>query len=422
MKLSKIEVILLTISLFGTLIFFGYYTLTGRVYGGAASDNSYISFMMIVDIIPLSLFVKFLFSKGNKKNVAPIIIVLMILTAIYGIGVGVSDINFKSLLAFSSPAAVTGILIAKSNRSWYFVKLLEPVMLFLTVVGIASMRYLLVVRNLQDMGEEGIGISSLSYHCGFAFALNLYFLLFGNEMPERFKYAQTTLYKYVSILLLIVQFAVGLSSGGRGGFVLLLVSGVVMVFLRLAHRRGSSSKTVFTFFLLLMAGFIAVQFMPENIVGAMTTGSERTFSYISKGGGIDTSETSNRDVVYADCIRSIEDSPIIGHGILMRGTPFYGDRPHNIFFEVLLQGGILYLMLFLAFILSLFNKTKRLVRQGHGLFIVPVALYPMVELMFSASYIGTDLFWFVISYILCCEMPRQQRERTLILSGNSQPA
>lgn len=403
MKLSKIEVALLTISLFSSIFFFGYNIITGRIYGGASSDNSYISFMMIVDIIPLYLFVKFFFSGNSQKNVWPIILALAVLITIYGIGVGTNDISFKSLLAFSFPAALVGILIAKSNTGPLFAKYLEVVMLFLTVVGVVSMRHLLSVEALRGVQEEGIGINSLSYYCGFAFALNLYFLFFGDELAERFKYAKTSLYKYFSIGLLVVQFVVGLSSGGRGGFLLLLFSGIIMVYLRLKRHSAKSRNSFFTFILLFFAVIISIQFMPQSLVNSMSRGSERTFSYLS-GGTIDASETSNRDIVYDAAINSIKESPIIGYGLLMKGTPFYGDRPHNIFLEVLLQGGVLYLLLFLWFAFLLINKMRRLIRQGHGLFMIPIALYPFVMLMFSASYIGSDLFWFVISYILCYDI------------------
>lgn len=400
MKLSKIEVALLTISLFSSIFFFGYNIITGRIYGGASSDNSYISFMMIVDIIPLYLFVKFFFSGNSQKNVWPIILTLVALVVTYGIGVGTNDINFKCLLAFSFPAALIGILIAKSQTGPYFAKLLEPVMLFLTVVGVVSMRYILSVSVIREVREEGIGTTSLSYYCGFAFALNLYFIFFGDEMKERFNYAKTSLYKYFSIGLLVVQFVIGLSSGGRGGFLLLLFSGAFLVFLRLKRHSARSTSGFFTFILLLFTILIAVQFMPKSFVDSMSRGSERTFSYIS-GGKFDATETSNRDEVYDDAINAIMDSPLYGHGILMKGTPFYGDRPHNIFLEILIQGGVFYLMLFLLLSIFLVKKMRRLIKRGHGLYMIPVALYPSVMLMFSASYIGTDLFWFVISYILC---------------------
>ena len=411
MKLSKIEVILLTISLFGTLLFFGYYIISGRTYEGASSDNTFVSFMMIVDIVPLFLFLKYLTIGGNKKNVALILVALIILIALYGLGVGVNDITFKSLLAYCTPAALIGILIAKSRSGTYFAKLLEPIMLFISLFGITSMRYLLTISTLQELGEEGIGAQSLSYYCGFAFALNLYFILFGDELPERFKYTKTTFYKYFSIGLLVVQFVVGLSTGGRGGFLLLLVSGIVLVFMRIRHHSGNSRKTVgtaFTFFLIVAAFVFAVFFMPENIGAVISRGSERTFSYMSNS-GIDVSETSGRDMVYKSAIETIQDSPIIGHGILMKNTPFYGDRPHNIILEVLIQGGIIYLFFFMWFMLHLYNKMRKLIKRGHGLYMVPVALYPMVMLMFSSSYLGNEFFWFVISYTLCCDIPKVQR-------------
>lgn len=401
MKLSKFQVILLTFALFGQLFFSGFYVLTGRVYGGAAIDNSYITFMMAVDVIPLFFFLRYLGTGLSNKNVGLIITSLLIYMFILLIE---SSFDFhyplvKSFPAYSIPCALIGVLIAKYNVGDYLAKWLEPLMLFLTIVGIRSMSWILLL-SFSGTGDVGIGAQSLSYHCGFAFALNLYFLLFGNELNYRFKYAKTLFYKYISMALLVVQVVVSISSGGRGGFVLVAVSSIILIMMRLLERDGSFAKFLITLLLITVTAILAIQVMPDNIQDALEAGSERTFSYISKS-GIDMTETSSRDYVYGEAIKDIRKNPILGYGLLMKGSYIEGSWPHNIILEVLLQGGIIYLLVFLFILYHFLLRFRLLVKDARSRFIVPIALYPAVMLCFSGSYITTGLFWFVVSYVFC---------------------
>lgn len=406
MKLSKFAIVLLTVALFGQIIFSAFYILTGRMYGGAAVDNSYLSFMMIVDIIPLIYFVRFMGAKVSKKNVTGTVLVLL---AIQLIMLLEGDMSFdyplvKSFLAYSIPAAFIGILFAKYNTGEYFAKWLEPFMLILSFVGIRSMS-LILTYTYSGIGEEGVGPQSLSYYCGFAFALNLYFLLFGDEIKDRFKYARTTIYKFVCVALLVVQTVTSVSSGGRGGFVLIVVSAATLIFIRTFRRGGIKTHGyLFILLLIIVTAFLFIDYMPDNIRNAINEGSERTFSYITNK-GIDMTETSSRDDVYGASFIDIAKSPIWGYGFLMKGSFIEGSWPHNLFLEVLLQGGILYLIVFLIVVYQLVKKTLRMIKSGHKLFILPLALYPIVMLCFSGSYITTGLFWFLIAYIICYEIP-----------------
>ena len=291
-------------------------------------------------------------------------------------------------------------------------------MLFLTLEGIRSMS-LILAFSYSEVDEFGIGVQSLSYYCAFAFSLNLYFLLFGDEIKDRFKFTQSIIYKVICILLLVIQMLVTLSSGGRGGFILALVSAIVLVFMRFAHKGHSKFQTSAALVMIITIVLVVINYLPENIINAVDTGSERTFSYIS-GSGIDMTETSNRDDVYGIAMADIRNSPVFGYGLLMKGTSAEGSHPHNIFLEVMLQGGTLYLMLFIALMISLFKRLRRLLRNGHKTFIIPVALYPIVMLCFSGSYITSGLFFFVITYILCCDVKIKEKvEPTIPEVSNS---
>ena len=403
MRLSKIQVLFLIVALFGNIFFFSFYALTGRVYYGASSDNTYMSFMMIVDIVPLLLFLRYLGVNKSKKNVGSIVLAMAFILIILLIEARL-DFSYpliKAFLSYSIPAALVGVLIAKYDAGDSFAKWLEPMMIMLTLVGIRSMSIILQT-SYYELRNAGIGAQSLSYHCGFAFALNLYFLLFGDEHRDRFNYAKSKFYQFIAIALLVVQVIVSLSTGGRGGFVLIVISTLALFSMKAIRRGGSMIKTLFLFFLMTIMAVIAIEFMPEDISNAVGLGSERTFSYLTKE-GIDMSETSNRDDVYGRAIIDFAKQPIFGYGLLMKGSFIEGSWPHNIVLEVLLQGGIIYLLLFVFVIIRLVRKLRIMIKTGHKLYIIPLVLYPFTMLCFSGSYITTGLFWFVLSYVFCYE-------------------
>ena len=411
MKHLKISIPLLTISLFSQIIFYGYNIIMGRHYGGAAVDNSFISFTLLVDIIPFACFISYLFSNTSKKRVLPILIVLLAYLFFLLLEGGLRYTTVKAYIAFSIPAALTGIIVAKNHAESLFTKWLEPLVIFLSWVGISSMP-VIMSASILEAGSEGIGIQSLSYYCAFAFSLNLFFLLFGDEISERFRYAQLTVFKLFSVALLVVQVVVTLSSGGRGGFVLLVVSSVVLVLIRLFTRKNSNRRTrILPLFLILaITSFIAIHYMPNKLERVVEEGSQRTFSYINKG-GIDMGETSNRDIVYGNAIKDIKERPIFGYGLLMKGSHIEGSWPHNIILEILLQGGIVYLILFIIISISILKKLYKMIKKGYALFIIPLFLYPVIMLCFSGSYLSTGLFWFSLTYILSYDIPQKNQAR-----------
>lgn len=392
----SVKILLLTIALFAHILFFCYNFIFGVVY----NSNSFLSFLMIFDIIPLYYFVKYLTSGSySKKNVDGVILVLFIILFILFLEDGFKGVISRSFIAYSMPSALIGIILAKCDKEAYFAKYLEPIMLLITSASIAGLKYGLGAGSMLMVDtENGMGMQSLSYYTAFAFSLNLYFLLLGDELENRFRYTKTVVYKVFSVTLLVVQLVSVLSSGGRGGSVLLILSALMIVFLKLITKKGRSKNMFFPFLLISAAIVLAVNFMPENILNLISIGQDRAFSYLSNG-GIDMSETSNRDIVYADAIGAITDSPIIGYGLLMKGSKFEGTWPHNLILEILLQGGFILLLIFSFIFIKFLNKLVRMIRKGHGHYILPIVLYPIVMLCFSGSYISTGLFWFSLAYV-----------------------
>lgn len=130
------------------------------------------------------------------------------------------------------------------------------------------------------------------------------------------------------------------------------------------------------------------------------TGYMRATQFLAPGGGINWEGTSGRDVVYLNTIHLIEQRPVLGYGLygMWDVINYY---PHNLFLEVLLQGGIVYLIIFSWMLLLFVRKLFRMVKTDRRYRILGILfLYPFVMLMFSGTYLNTSQFWFAVVFVL----------------------
>ena len=109
-------------------------------------------------------------------------------------------------------------------------------------------------------------------------------------------------------------------------------------------------------------------------------------------------ETSDRDITYGDALDAFYESPAFGYGIYKYADKL-GFYPHNIFLQVMVQGGVFYLIIFVTFITVLFVKALRMLKDSTNSLLIIIALYPFVLLLFSGSYTRDPLFWFLVTYL-----------------------
>lgn len=125
----------------------------------------------------------------------------------------------------------------------------------------------------------------------------------------------------------------------------------------------------------------------------------RLFSYISAD-GIDLTQTSNRDAFYNHALLYIKESLFFGYGpfsYVKKTGDFYS---HNIFLDILLHGGIVYLSIWIIIFIRFFMKLKLILKNNTNeiILLIPI-LSSFILLMFSGTYLEESLFWFSISYV-----------------------
>ena len=251
--------------------------------------------------------------------------------------------------------------------------------------------------NLPAMMSGGIGNASIggsgghqeiSYSAAFCFLINWINIITGNTQ-NRFRLFQIRILRYIFFALLPLQAMICILGGGRGGALLLIIGFITTTFVFSRHRLSKSLPWVIIAVSIL--AYLAVQF------GETSEGFGRTFDYIGNN-GIDLDSDFQRLEFRQASYRIISESPIIGHG-LWNGLAYANFFAHNIFLDVLISGGVLYLLLFLLIILRCYRGCRVIFRSGDSksVFLAWI-LYPAVMLLFSGYYLNSSFFWFAIIY------------------------
>ena len=371
------------ITIYISILYFSFKAIQGSNFSNEMQTDNYIAITLLVDVIAIFIALKSLRGKKNKNMYFPILLPLFLI-ALYFLEEGGRSWMFNSFLAFSIPCCYIGTSMGVERSLKELSVYLEPIMLFVTLAIGITLPYMLFARTID------FEYQTFSYYCSFAYTINLFFILFGKEF-NRLKLFDNIIYTVLSVFLLVIQASCCLIAGGRGGFIVIIFSTLVFLLLMKKKIIGPISVFIVLFVLIL-------NLLPSDMVDSMTMGSERTFSFL-QGGKLDMSSTSGRDVVYDKAVVLIENRPLLGYGIFGYAG-FNKSTPHNIFLEVMLQGGIFYSIIFWMFMLSIIIKLRKMIKlDNRNMLLVAMGIWPGIELLFSGSYMMFGLFWFLVSYI-----------------------
>lgn len=387
-----------------SFVFFSIYSILGREYKGLDVDKSYLLTVFTSAVLSLFLISKgIILQKVIRKINFVFYLIPILFVFIYLIESPNSESSkrlFNLYIAFSFPATYIGTYLASTNTLQSFAKWFDFLPLIIIIGIIFSLQSIIsVVLSINE------SFQIVSYMAALSFGLLLHSTYFG-RIHERFYIFKSKLYLYISMLLMIFSIIIVFLSGGRGGFVELLLTFLILSFIK--YRDINLRKILTGIAVIIAFMLITALFLSKFFADAFEIGSERIFSYITSE-GIDFTKTAERDVIYNYSWQLIKENPITGYGIFKYADTFnqnYG-YPHNIFIEYLLQGGIIYLSLWIVVLVFLFLKFKRMVSYFKGnLIMIPIALFPFTLLLFSDSYLMMPTFWFVVSFIANYNLPK----------------
>lgn len=386
---------------FSAEIFFASSTVLGYTYQGSSFSGVYVTYVLAIAALGFGYAAKAALSKGRVLRGTHLTFLLlpMIVGSIYLLDSALSRTETLSqqyllyFLVFAAPAAAVGAMAAQSDLVKRFSLALEPMMLVFTGAAF-TFAIKTISTGWNAFGLGGATYQTASYLGGAAFSFNLYHIILG-ESNVRWGYTHSKWYRVLSYALLPLQGFAVLVSGGRGGFVLLVINLVLIstLGLRSSIRRVPLRLIGLTAALSIAATYGIPELMRDAELAALVN---RVFSYLGEG-GIDWEGTSNRDQVYADAIVRISEAPFFGYGLISWGG---GGYPHNLVLEWLLNGGVIYAAAWALMLLALTLKLTRMGKaSGYLLIMVPLTSFPLTMLMFSGTYWASGPFWFCVSLL-----------------------
>lgn len=386
-------------------LFFCINALLKRSYLGSNSSASYRMFLAILVLLLVGiLFHKKRYIKKRELIVLTIPILFVTITVLshYLYGYSFSpDVKNALLYVFvwQYMGIIAGIIISRFSSKDYeelvyyyeiFVLILCIGVLYSTLSSFASGNF------LESIG--GATYQSASYYAALSFGFNLYYLSRIEKLKSIFGYSK--IIQTLRITLLVLQAFSLILAGGRGAMILLIV---YTIYTFLSGARKIPLKTLVIIGIILLVFIIVknnTQLFSSSIFSKQLT---RVFSYLSRGES-DITRTSGRESIYLLAWEGFKHSPLVGNGLLSYYTKMHY-YPHNIFLELLFEGGIIY---FTIACIMFFGLSKRYFRRKTALnnkkLFIYVALYPICMLMFSGTYSYCMTFW-LTSTLLFLDKP-----------------
>lgn len=399
---------LLVLSVQMNLLFFSVYSILGYEYGGADESNS---FMIVCAIsAAVGIFVV-LYQNISKKiygrkymMILPLLLFGFEYLRVSSLYSYVPNLDRITLIFFcySVPAMFAGTYMANTNsildsRKWF------DFSMFIMSIGLLLSLPKMVLTG--SVSVAGTTYQALSYMAAFCFGLNLYEILFPQLEKANIYNKGLRILRLIFIPLHVICTFLG---GGRGAAILLILNALILLF----YKGVNIKKYLIPIFIAAILTSYLISHLGGFLGERFEYGYIRAFSYLTDS-GLDMSQTSGRDEVYDEAWKSILGSPIIGYGLLGYLVPSnfsIGYSPHNVILHILLQGGVFLLSIVIFLILKAYKKLKVIIRRDQRLlFLVPLILFPCINLLFSGDYLTSSLLWFFISYLVTVT-PKQINE------------
>lgn len=350
----------------------------------------YMGLLFILGIYPFLQ--KGLKNQLSVKAALPLTVILIYI--IFGFIQIHSDTPFfLYLVCFAVPAIGVALNMDQEEGLKRMMKWFDVLLPFFAVSFIFMVRNIMLVKLESD---ESAYSQITSYYAAFCFVIDT-FLLRYSDYPK-FGITRKKWYNVIRIILLPYFVIVCFFCGGRGASVLLFVAMCSHIGLMRQFLSRYFWKVIISIVIIFVVLAFSLGKLSNDYLDLLTSNFDR-ISALVEGGSIDTSASSGRDEIWVDAINKWVESPIWGFGLFSYMEVFY-IRPHNIFIEIMLQGGLVLLLLFCYILFRCIIKYRKMVRfDRNQVFLMPFILYCATVLMFSGSYWYETFFWFILVYI-----------------------
>ena len=237
--------------------------------------------------------------------------------------------------------------------------------------------------NLNQTFNTGmLTYQSVSYYAIFAYGFTIH-LLSNN-------WNTNTLLRWSLVFLAIIQVIITIMAGGRGAFVL---GCVFTIYYAMKHM---SFSKLFIYSIVVLAALLFIEsLLANNAIFKM--GFNRIFNFFGNSNSI---ENDLRWIRWGLAWNAFVDSPLFGHGL---GSVFYevGFYSHNIFTDMLCEGGFLLFSFFVYLLYRFVKASFYLVKEDkmYEIFVI-IFLCSFIMCCFSGYYLSDTGLWLSMTFIL----------------------
>lgn len=287
---------------------------------------------------------------------------------------------FGSLCVASS---IQGCYLAQYNSFEKIEKLIPfftiPISLIIGTFGLSSYYKYLGVQGVTS----ALDYQNISYFMSDCYLCSLYYLFFSSISSTRF-YKWTRLPVFISMLF---SAAICIVAGGRGGFVVLFVISLFVIYILHKTGRMNMWKIIITLGLAL--------FIFSIIASELGVWESSGFQRISET----LTQDDNRVDLYKKAWKSVQESILFGHGL---GSIWWevGFYCHNMFLDLLVDLGSIGAFIVLLCMFKIFYKSLQLSKRNYVyVLIMFLMLKALINTSFSGYWLNTQLFWLVLGFV-----------------------
>ncbi len=375
-----------------SFLFFSIYAILGLEFGGSENNLNYIFGYATFSLLSCAFgLYSLLIQKFITKVSLWFFILPLIITLFYIFESPSNDFAFRTYLSFIVivfPIILIGLDLAKTQS---LERIYNSLVFVFVIVTIGALKMLpgLISTNIWKLeGVFGGGnTQSLSYTMSFVYMIGLVSIIDSTRV-KKIWHLKSTLF-----LALIVLVLTTILAGGRGAFLVVLGSSIVFIFRE--YKKLRVLKLIPIFILIYLMYSIVTYYLDERFV----EGIGRIFAYIASSGLNLEEGSSNRDVIYLKALDLFYENKVFGAGIFTQMKTI-GGYSHNIFLDILGQGGIFFLIFFLILMVYFFRKLKRILEYDpKSNLILIFIIYSFTLLLFTNTYLNESFFWFSLAYV-----------------------
>lgn len=276
------------------------------------------------------------------------------------------------------PSTLMGIVISRyTNKELinYYIPIIVGILT--PIIGSVSLSGDLDQAQFVDE-ESGLNYQVIAYYMALLFGSTAYYIFIAKE-----KY-KIKIIDYFMYICLAIQGIVCARSGGRGGFILLCVLIIYILYIITLKKIFSKAKIT----KLLIGCSIIFMYLAEKLQLWESAGFQRAINPLEQ-------QTGRKDD-WELVLNYFYDSPVWGNGL---GSNFYtwGFYSHNIIVDFLAETGIIGTFIFIYIFYKMNTKIYRqALKDNVYVFFMIFAFYGLIFNAFSGYWISTYPNWLIL--------------------------